>query len=109
MSCCTAYLVGGSQGGLRGRRQGQPPLGSALQQQLTGLLLQVAQRPGLRDSVQVTSQAAAPLPGHHTSHEGNAALLHAMQTVKLDIGRAWSLGHGSAYQAITIARQQRNC
>ena len=75
----TAHLCRGGWGGIRHRGEGEAPFIGALHQQLAGHPLKIAMRPGLRDCVQVTGQAAAPLPGHGASHEGDAGFLMHQQ------------------------------
>ena len=69
------------RGGLRHRGEGETPLVGALHQQLAGCLLQIPLWPGLRDCVQVTGQAAAPLAVYGASHEGNTGFLHATSNI----------------------------
>ena len=71
------YLCRGGRHGVRHWGEGETPFVGALHQQLAGHLLKVTLRPGLRDCVQMTGQAAAPLQCHSPSHEGNAGFLHA--------------------------------
>lgn len=77
--CSKAHLCMGGWGGIRHGGEGEAPFVGALHHQLAGHLLKIAMRPGMRDCVQVTGQAAAPLPGHAASHEGDAGFLMHQQ------------------------------
>lgn len=82
MTCSKSHLCRRGWCDIRHWGEGETPCVGALHQQLIGCLLKITLRPRLRNCVQVTGQAAAPLPGHGPSHEGNASFLHASATLE---------------------------